>query len=323
MPAKRKASASQNPDEPIATRRRTRTTAASLSSLTLSRNPLPREVHPSPPKQLPESTTFSTPKRKDDDKRLTRSQTKASSAVHSLPQNGDPISDRDDSQSEDELSFLPARKATNMKRSERVSAKAPQLPRVFVEILSPARRTPKHPTANPFINPASPTPTRPRVIRKSSPSPPQSPTRKKAVSTKRIRPPRPLVKPAPHVEESSPSHSSSRYPPSCLYAQKRAILSALFRPNTAVFDREDEGGEPSANAVALEQLKALLTGTLERGEGNSCLLIGPRGSGKSHVNICTPDTSALDNTFPLACRRGTRFAFITACHHPIIWTCPA
>jgi|SRR6267142_2567317 len=296
MPAKRKASVSQNPDEPIATRRRTRTTAASLSSLTLSRNPLSQEVHPSPPKQLPESTTFSTPKRKDDDKRLTRSQTKASSAVHTIPRNGVPISDREGSQSEDELSFLPARKAT-MKRSERVPAKVPQLPRVFVEILSPARRTPNHPTAYPIVNPASPTPTRPRVIRKSSPSPPQSPTRKKAVYTKRIRPPRPLVKTAPHVEESSLSHSSSRYPPSCLYAQKRAILSALFRPNTAVFDREDEGGEPSANAVALEQLKALLTGTLERGEGNSCLLIGPRGSGKSHVNICTPDTSALDNTF--------------------------
>jgi hypothetical protein len=295
MPAKRKASVSHNPDEPIATRRRTRATA--LSSLTLSPNPLSQEVHPSPPKRLPESTTFSTPKRKDDDKRLTRSQTKASSVVHTIPRNGVPISDREDSQSEDELSFLPARKATDVKRSKRVPAKVPQLPRVFVEILSPAHQTPKHPTANPIVNPASPTPTWPRVIRKSSPSPPQSPTRKKAVSTKRIRPPRPLVKPAPHVEESSLSHSSSRYPPSCLYAQKRAILSALFRPNTAVSDREDEGGEPSANAVALEQLKALLTGTLERGEGNSCLLIGPRGSGKSHVNICTPDTSALDNTF--------------------------
>jgi origin recognition complex subunit 4 len=298
MPAKRKASASQNPDEPIATRRRTRTTAASLSSLTLSRNPVSQEVHPSPPKQSSESTTFSTPKRKkENDKRLTRSQTKASSAVHSIPQNGVPISDQEDSQSEDELSFLPARKVTNMKRSEKVPAKVPQLPRVFVEILSPARRTPKHLTANPLVNPASPTPTRPRVIRRSSPSPPQSPTRKKAVSTKQIRSPRPLVQPAPHVEEWSLSHSSSRYPPSCLYAQKRAILSALFRPNTAVFDREDEGGEPSANIVALEQLKALLTGTLERGEGNSCLLIGPRGSGKSHVNICTPDTSALDNPF--------------------------
>ena len=291
MPAKRKASVSQNPDEPIATRRRTRTTTASLSSLTLSRNPLSQEIHSSPPKQPPEST--STPKRKDNDKRLTRSQTKASS----IPQNGVPISDREESQSEDELSFLPARKVTDMKRSEKVSAKVPQLPRVFVEILSPARRTPKHPTANPIVNPASPTPTRPRVIRRSSPSPPQSSTRKKAVSTKRIHSSRPLLQPALHVEESSLSHSSSRYSPSCLYAQKRAILSALFRSNTAIFDREDEGGEPSANAVALEQLKALLAGTLERGEGNSCLLIGPRGSGKSHVNICTPATSALDNTF--------------------------
>ncbi|KAH9994123.1 origin recognition complex subunit 4 C-terminus-domain-containing protein [Russula compacta] len=87
----------------------------------------------------------------------------------------------------------------------------------------------------------------------------------------------------------SPSHISSRYPHSCLHAQKRAILHALHYPGTAVFDREDENGEPSANAIALEQLSALLTGTLERGEGNSCLLIGPRGSGKSHASLLTPD----------------------------------
>ncbi len=55
----------------------------------------------------------------------------------------------------------------------------------------------------------------------------------------------------------------------------------------------DENGGPSANAVALEELKALLTGTLERGEGNSCLLIGPRGSGKSRVSVCPPDISHI------------------------------
>ncbi|KAI9467210.1 origin recognition complex subunit 4 C-terminus-domain-containing protein [Lactarius psammicola] len=71
------------------------------------------------------------------------------------------------------------------------------------------------------------------------------------------------------------------YPPWCLYAQKRSIFHALHDPKTAVFDQDDENGAPSANAVALEQLKALFIGTSERGEGNSCLLIGPRGSGKS------------------------------------------
>ncbi|KAF8265119.1 origin recognition complex subunit 4 C-terminus-domain-containing protein [Lactarius quietus] len=73
------------------------------------------------------------------------------------------------------------------------------------------------------------------------------------------------------------------YSPWCLHAQKRSIFHALHDPKTAVFDEEEENGAPSANAGALEQLKALFTGTLERGEGNSCLLIGPRGSGKSRL----------------------------------------
>jgi hypothetical protein len=301
MPTKRKASLTQNKDEPTATRRCTRATAASFSSSTALPNPPTRGVHASPtstvkspgPKPPPESTTFSTPKRKDSDRRLTRSQTKVSSVVNSRPPNRALTSDREDDQSDDELASLPNKKVTNRKGSEKSPTKASQLPRVFVEILSPAPRTPKHLTAKAVASPASPTPTRARISRRSSPSPLPSSSPTKAASAKRICPPRPSVQPALHAEVSGLSDSSSRYLPSCLYAQKRAILHALLRPKTAVFVQEDENGEPSTNAVALEQLKALLTGTLERGEGNSCLLIGPRGSGKSYASFYTPDTSAV------------------------------
>lgn len=302
MPAKRKASITQNQgDEPTATRRRTRTTTTSFSSSTPSRNPSSQGVHVSSlsaikspvQKPPPESTAFSTQDRKGNDRRLTRSQAKASSEIHSRPPSGVHTSDGEDDQSEDELSFLPNRRATNKKRSEKSPTKVSQLPRVFVEIVSPAPRTPKHLTTNVITRLASPTPTRSRVTSRTSLSLPPSITPTKVASAKGTPASKPSARPAHHVEESGLSHSSSRYPPSCLYAQKRAILHALLHPNTAVFDREDENGEPSANTVALEQLKALLTGTLDRGEGNSCLLVGPRGSGKSRVSICASDISSV------------------------------
>jgi origin recognition complex subunit 4 len=102
-----------------------------------------------------------------------------------------------------------------------------------------------------------------------------------------------VQQPSLHAGQSTLAHSPSRFPPSCLHSQKRAILHALHYPKTAVFDKVDENGGPSANAVALEELKALLTGTLERGEGNSCLLIGPRGSGKSRVSVRPPNISHI------------------------------
>ena len=223
--------------------------------------------------------------RKNSDKRLTRSQTKASAAVHSKAPN-EALSEReDDDPSEDEL-FL--KKVTTRKKSGTVSSTVSRLPRVFVEIVSPAPRSPKRLLAKAVTSPASPTPNRSRVIRKVSPSPPLSQTSPtKASITKQTRPSRAQVqRPSLHAGQSTLAHSSSRFPPSCLHAQKRAILHALHYPKSAVFDKVDENGGPSANADALEELKALLTGTLERGEGNSCLLIGPRGSGKSRVSVC-------------------------------------
>ncbi|PSR73386.1 hypothetical protein PHLCEN_2v10678 [Hermanssonia centrifuga] len=71
----------------------------------------------------------------------------------------------------------------------------------------------------------------------------------------------------------------------CLQAQKRTSLKSL--QNLSTLDLfSDTGGdedETPTNAVAYEQLCDLLKGTIDRGEGNSCLLTGPRGSGKTHL----------------------------------------
>jgi hypothetical protein len=73
----------------------------------------------------------------------------------------------------------------------------------------------------------------------------------------------------------------------CLNAQKRAILRALHHnaPKTLYGeeDEESEGDETATNETAFQQLTDVLTGTVTRGEGNSCLLLGPRGSGKTSV----------------------------------------
>ncbi|EMD40724.1 hypothetical protein CERSUDRAFT_111303 [Gelatoporia subvermispora B] len=65
----------------------------------------------------------------------------------------------------------------------------------------------------------------------------------------------------------------------CLQLQKHAIMRSL-RDLPDIVAQDDH---VSANATAYEQLSNLLRGTVLRGEGNSCLLIGPRGSGKSRL----------------------------------------
>lgn len=71
----------------------------------------------------------------------------------------------------------------------------------------------------------------------------------------------------------------------CLHAQKCAVLKALR--TMPVMDPEvvanGEGRDATTNDIAFEQLRNLLRGTVDRGEGNSCFLTGPRGSGKTQV----------------------------------------
>ena len=76
-----------------------------------------------------------------------------------------------------------------------------------------------------------------------------------------------------------PSHLHS-----CLNAQKRAILRTLQHPTARV----DDSDNLSVNEIASRQLADLIEGTTMRGEGNSCILLGPRGSGKSRVSGLLP-----------------------------------
>lgn len=63
----------------------------------------------------------------------------------------------------------------------------------------------------------------------------------------------------------------------CLDAQKKEILRALRNglPNESMLSTTED--------AALNQLSELLEGSVMRAEGNSCLILGPRGSGKSRV----------------------------------------
>ena len=73
-----------------------------------------------------------------------------------------------------------------------------------------------------------------------------------------------------------PSHLHS-----CLNAQKRAILRTLQMPSAWAFESDNVF---TVNEIATRQLSDLIEGTTMRAEGNSCLLLGPRGSGKSRVS---------------------------------------
>ncbi|KAJ2913354.1 hypothetical protein MD484_g7070, partial [Candolleomyces efflorescens] len=78
----------------------------------------------------------------------------------------------------------------------------------------------------------------------------------------------------------------------CFNAQKRAALRALSNPPTILRfasgqgkgkGKATEAEEDYDNNAAYEQLNGLLDGTVSRNEGNSCLVLGPRGSGKSRL----------------------------------------
>jgi len=70
--------------------------------------------------------------------------------------------------------------------------------------------------------------------------------------------------------------------PICLDAQKKEILRRL---GTSHLDNLDV---PATEAAARKQLSELIQGTITRGEGNSCIVLGPRGSGKTRVRVNVP-----------------------------------
>ncbi|KIM46155.1 hypothetical protein M413DRAFT_16890 [Hebeloma cylindrosporum] len=71
-------------------------------------------------------------------------------------------------------------------------------------------------------------------------------------------------------------------PESRLNLYKQAILRNLHSPDT----RPSSLSQSSVNDIASKQLSDLINGTVTRAEGNSCLLLGPRGSGKSRMVEC-------------------------------------
>lgn len=89
-------------------------------------------------------------------------------------------------------------------------------------------------------------------------------------------------KPLPPSAKSSPTKALGALLPRhhrLLKAQKIGILRSLQNPPIG----EQVNGKESAAATAAATLTTLLKGTTERGEGNSCLVWGQRGSGKSRV----------------------------------------
>ncbi|KAK7061744.1 AAA domain-containing protein [Favolaschia claudopus] len=93
--------------------------------------------------------------------------------------------------------------------------------------------------------------------------------------------PSPALEPPNH--HSSPVRQPAAFSQQCLNAQKREILRAIQNPPNLSCDEDEE----TTNSIALSQLGDLLRGTVARGEGNSCILLGPRGSGKTRIlNQC-------------------------------------
>ena len=86
----------------------------------------------------------------------------------------------------------------------------------------------------------------------------------------------------------------------CLRAQKQIIMTALR--NAPELDLEgDQGETPSTNGLGYDDFcdfRGLLTGSVVCGEGNSCSLIEPRGSGKTRVRLCVSLGLSLLNFDP-------------------------
>lgn len=137
--------------------------------------------------------------------------------------------------------------------------------------------------AGPSTAPISP-PTTPGKRKPKTRTPTASPSKRRGIAS----------------VQSSPTRQAKTLPPhlyACLHAQQRAILQSLR--NVPEIEREgiehDEDEDPPANTVALEELSNLLRGTVLRGEGNSCLLIGPRGSGKTRVGSMIASSSTCSH----------------------------
>lgn len=200
-----------------------------------------------------------------------------------------------ESEDDDELILSPPRSRPDRPTTPPKSNNPQRMIMHSVEIVTPSRRqiAKLHQNHN---DTGSPGPARRRQeahqeINGTSPLPHK--IQKAAPSVSRAKSPA-LTTPPSKSAHASPSKSfpgriPHTLPPhlhTCLNAQKRAVLRALQNPPDPDVDNssEDDDDEPPTNAVTFQQLTDLLNGTITRGEGNSCLLIGPRGSGKTRVS---------------------------------------
>ncbi|KAF7352766.1 AAA domain-containing protein [Mycena venus] len=178
---------------------------------------------------------------------------------------------------------IPTPSPSPSKRSTRSSAKVSPTKLTPRKTASPAKRRPPPKARTPTPVPDSEEEEDPEPSPFASCSRASSPTE----VTSPVEEPDSTAPPA--VDISAPLASSNILPSIsseyCLNAQKREILRATQNPPDLVDEEED-----STNRVALKQLSDLLQGTVVRGEGNSCLLLGPRGSGKTRIaNQCITD----------------------------------
>jgi origin recognition complex subunit 4 len=81
-----------------------------------------------------------------------------------------------------------------------------------------------------------------------------------------------------NVAKGDPNAFPAQFPV-FLDAQKKEILRRLRTSHSESLD------VPATEAAARKQLSELIQGTIARGEGNSCIVLGPRGSGKTRVSL--------------------------------------
>lgn len=175
--------------------------------------------------------------------------------------------------SEDELALLPAKEQPVTPKKSAVVARSPSVPDseesedelVLTQSPTKKRKTSPSPTLSPQKTPS-------KNERTVITTPQASPSKKRIAAATLQRSPS-------RIPRVLPAHLLT-----CLNAQKRAILRALQHPpDVDGGDDEDADDSPPTNAVAYQQLTDILDGSVSRGEGNSCLLLGPRGSGKTRV----------------------------------------
>ncbi|KAF8591405.1 hypothetical protein K439DRAFT_1327177 [Ramaria rubella] len=133
----------------------------------------------------------------------------------------------------------------------------------------PARNIPKLPFASPSaLKTSHPIPHAPR----NSPPPLFPPISTPLHHSKTTLPSPPKLTPTvPRLPRSLPPHLIPH-----LHSQKQAVLHALQHPPLSAY-------ESSPYSLLHNQLTELIKGTTHRHEGNSCLILGPRGSGKSRL----------------------------------------